>query len=94
MGFEVNSNSLKTLANRMKKTLELKLKEQHFFNPRYLRPDRILNSTDLFTAIHHKRANIIQGKWSETILLVTQKLVNFVKKGFPFGTLLQERFTH
>ena len=44
-GFEVTSSALKTLANRMKKTRELKLEGEHYFNPNYLVADRILNST-------------------------------------------------
>ena len=54
---------VKSLSNRMRKTRELKLPEETFFNPNYLIPDRILNSAEVFTAIHHKRANDIKGKW-------------------------------
>ena len=86
-GFDVTSNSLKTLANRMRKTQELKLPLNSHFNPNYLVPDRILNSSEVFTAIHHKRANDIKGKWDESILMVIQKLVNFVRQGYPLGSL-------
>ena len=68
----------------------LKLQETAYFNPNYLIPDRILNSTEVFTAIHHKRANDIKGKWQESILNVSQKLINFIKKGYPYGTLFTE----
>jgi len=54
----------------MRKTIELKLKPNTFFNPNFLLPDRILTSTEIFTAIHHKRANDIKGKWDESIMLV------------------------
>ncbi len=54
----------------MRKTGQLKLKTEAYFNPNYLIPDRILKSTEIFTAIHHKRANDIKGKWDESIMLV------------------------
>ncbi len=48
----------------MRKTIDLKIKQEGvYFNPNYLLPDRILTSTEIFTAIHHKRANDIKGKW-------------------------------
>lgn len=72
----------------MRKTMQLKLKEGEYFNPNFLIPDRILSSTEIFTAIHHKRANDIKGKWDETILIVVQKILNFVKNGYPYGILL------
>ncbi len=68
--------------------MQLKLKEGEYFNPNFLIPDRILSSTEIFTAIHHKRANDIKGKWDETILIVVQKILNFVKNGYPYGILL------
>jgi hypothetical protein len=47
----------------MRKVAELKLRTDAYFNPNYMLPDRILTSTEVFTAIHHKRANDIKGKW-------------------------------
>lgn len=72
----------------MRKTQDLKLKQGEYFNPNFKIPDRILTSTDIFSAIHHKRANDIKGKWEETILMVGLKLVNFVKNGYPYGIIL------
>jgi hypothetical protein len=45
IGYEVNSGSLKSLKIRMRKTLEMKLKGNEYFNPNYKIPDRILSST-------------------------------------------------
>ena len=72
----------------MRKTQDLKLKQGEYLNPNFKIPDRILTSTDIFSAIHHKRANDIKGKWEETILMVGLKLVNFVKNGYPYGIIL------
>ena len=77
----------------MRKTKELKLKEDQYFNPSYLLPDRILNSTEVFTAIHHKKANDIKGKWDESILIVAQKIINLVKERHPYGPIIQEPFS-
>lgn len=92
MGYEVNSSSLKSVKNRMRKTQDLKLRNDQYFNPSFKIPDRILSSTEIFTAIHHKRANDIKGKWDETILMVGQKLVNFVKDGYPYGVVMHEPY--
>lgn len=47
----------------MRKSMDLKLSAGEYFNPNFKIPDRILSSTEVFTAIHHKRANDIKGKW-------------------------------
>lgn len=77
----------------MSKTRELKL-PSGYFNPNFLQADRILTSTDLFAAIHHKRANDIKGNWEESLLLVCQKLLNLVREDFPYGVVLQEPHKH
>lgn len=60
----MTSNALKSAKTKMRKTIDLKIKQEGvYFNPNYLLPDRILTSTEIFTAIHHKRANDIKGKW-------------------------------
>jgi hypothetical protein len=76
----------------MRRTLQLRLGEGVYFNPNFLQPDRIISSTELFTAVHHKRGNEVKGKWEESILMVTQKLSNFRKQGFPFGVVLQDPY--
>lgn len=63
----------------------MKLGKGHYFNPNFLQADRILSSTEIFTAIHHKKANEIKGKWDESIMLVCSKLLNFIKNGYPYG---------
>ena len=40
--------------------------------------------------MHHKKANDIKGKWEESLVLVGEKMLNFVKGGFPYGVLLHE----
>lgn len=45
LGFEVNSSCLKSIKIKMRKTRELKLKPDTYFNPNYLIADRILTST-------------------------------------------------
>jgi hypothetical protein len=68
----------------------LKLKGQEHFNPNYLLPDRIIYSTELFSAIHHKKANQIKGAWYESLQIVVSKLLNFEKDHYPYGTLFLE----
>ena len=63
IGFDVTSNPLKSMKIKIRKTLDLKLKRGQYFNPNFKIPDRILSSTEIFTAIHHKKANDIKGKW-------------------------------
>jgi chromodomain-helicase-DNA-binding protein 7 len=71
----------------MNKVAQLKLGPNSYFNPNYLLPDRILTSTEVFSAIHHKRANDVKGKWEESLLLVCEKLLNLVKDGYPYGVI-------
>jgi hypothetical protein len=93
IGFEVTSNVLKSTRTKMRKTQELKLRQENaYFNPNYTIADRILTSTEIFTAIHHKRANDIKGKWDESIMLVCEKVLNFVKDSYPYGVLLHEPY--
>jgi chromodomain-helicase-DNA-binding protein 7 len=91
-GFEISSAMLKSVKIKMRKTSELKLKEGVYFNPNYLLPDRILTSTEIFTAIHHKKANDIKGKWDESIMLVCTKLLNFTKDSYPYGVHFHEPY--
>lgn len=57
-----------------------------------MQADRILSSTEIFTAIHHKKANEIKGKWDESIMLVCSKLLNFMKDGYPYGVHFHEPY--
>lgn len=84
---------MKSAKTKMRKTIDLKLRQENaYFNPNYLLADRILTSTEIFTAIHHKRANDIKGKWDESIMLVCEKILNFIKGGYPYGVLLHEPY--
>lgn len=89
-GVEVNASMLKSLKVRMRRTEELKLEEQHYFNPNFLQVDRVLTCSEIFTAVHHKRANDIKGKWEESLVLVCEKLLNFVRNGYPYSVLLYD----
>lgn len=59
----LDAKKKKSMWIRITKTQKLKLEGEHHFNPNYLVPDRILNSTDLFSAIQPKKANQIKGTW-------------------------------
>lgn len=59
----LDANKKKGMWSRISKTQKLQLGEEHHFNPNFLIPDRILNSTDLFAAIQPKKANQIKGTW-------------------------------
>ena len=59
-----------------------------YFSPKYKVVDRVLKSTEVFTFMHHKKANDIKGKWEESLVLVGEKILNFVKEDFPFGVPL------
>jgi len=48
---------LKSMTLKIKKLEGLKLGKDQYFNPNFLQADRILSSTEIFTAIHHKKAN-------------------------------------
>ena len=63
-----------------------------YFNPNFKVVDRVLKSTEVFTFMHHKKANDIKGKWEESLVLVGDKLLNFVKGGYPYGVLFHEPY--
>ena len=63
IGIEVTSGAIKSMNIKIKKLQGLKLAKDQYFNPNFLQADRILSSTEIFTAIHHKKANEIKGKW-------------------------------
>ena len=80
------------LYSRMSKLKQMRLHGVHF-NPKYLVPDRIINSTDVFAAIHHKKGNQIAGTWQESLVLICSKILNFEKEEFPYGTMLIDEIT-
>lgn len=63
IGVEISSGTIKSMNLKIKKLEGLKLGKDQYFNPNFLQADRILSSTEIFTAIHHKKANEIKGKW-------------------------------
>jgi len=38
--------------------------KDHFFNPSYIKVDRVLSTAVLFPAMHHKKGSEMNGKWS------------------------------
>lgn len=40
--------------------------------------------------IHPKKANEIKGKWSELLVSITSKLLNFTKDGVHYGITFME----
>jgi len=92
MGLDVTPGMLKSMTLKIKKLEGLKLAKDQCFNPNFLQADRILSSTEIFTAIHHKKANEIKGKWDESIMLVCSKLLNFMKEGYSYGVHFHEPY--
>lgn len=81
--------------NRMfeKKVAELEADEDddtHYFDPSYLEVDKILYCTEIFPVIHPKKANDIRGKWSEHLVQVVSKLLNFSRDDVHYGVYFME----
>lgn len=88
----ISSQMIRSLTARMRKTNELKLGDKCWFNPRFVVVDRVLNSTEVFTSVHHKKANEIKGTWAESLMMVCSKMLNFVKDGVMYGVLLLGKY--
>ena len=58
---------------------------ERYFDNNYIEVDRILSSTDMFPIIHPKKANEIKGKWTENLVTLVLKVVNFIKDEINFG---------
>ena len=54
-GYSCSNVVRKGLYARIAKVKRMRLRENEHFNPNYLVPDRILNSTDYFSAIQPKK---------------------------------------
>lgn len=61
-----------------------------YFDPSYVKVDRILKTAEIFPVIHSKKANEIKGKWSELTSRVLSKLLNYSKDNVPYGTFFME----
>lgn len=52
--------------------------------------DKVLYCTEIFPVIHPKKANELKGKWSDSLAIVTSKLLNFSKDGVHYGVFFME----
>ena len=84
--------------NRFNKTFDQRIldkevdpdREEEFFDPSYLKVDKILFTAEIFPVIHSKKANEIKGKWSELLSRVVSKLLNFSKDQVHYGVRFME----
>ncbi|KAM3144240.1 hypothetical protein pb186bvf_003702 [Paramecium bursaria] len=77
--------------NRFNKVFEkrvIDIEEERYFDASFSEVDRILSCTDIFPIIHPKKAGEIKGKWSESLTIVMQHLLNFTKNGVHYGVHL------
>lgn len=63
---------------------------QNFFDPSYIEVDRIIRTTELFPIIHPKKANEIKSKWSDSLVNVISKLLNYSKDNVHYGVYFME----
>lgn len=54
--------------------------------------DRILTTAVLFPAMHHKKGSEMNGKWSESMMLVCSKILNFEKDNIPYGIIQKDDY--
>ncbi|KAL4510059.1 hypothetical protein ABPG72_010252 [Tetrahymena utriculariae] len=95
-----DSKSGKNKLNRFNKNFEKKLRDgdfdedaeenERYFDPTYIEVDRILQCVELFPIIHPKKANEVKGKWSELLVVILQKLLNFTKDDVHYGIYFME----
>ncbi|KRX04912.1 Chromo domain protein [Pseudocohnilembus persalinus] len=94
------TTSMKNKLNRFNKAFDRKVMEgeideetiaqERYFDPTYVEVDRIIHTTELFPVIHPKKSNEIKGKWTESLVLVVNKLLNFTKDTVHYGIHFQE----
>ena len=90
----------KNKLNRFNRSFEKKMLEGdvnniydddvQLFDPSYLEVDKILYCTEIFSVIHPKKANDIKGKWSEHLVAVVSKLLNFSRDDVHYGVYFME----
>lgn len=66
------------------------IENERYFDPTFIEVDRVLQCSELFSVIHSKKANEIKGKWSENLVTVVQKLLNFTKDDVHYGIHFME----
>lgn len=64
--------------------------DNDYFDPSYVKVDKILKTAEIFPVVHSKKANEIKGKWSELVSRVVSKLLNYSKDGVPYGIYFME----
>lgn len=64
--------------------------ESNLFDQSLVEVERILHCTEIFTIVHHKKANEIKGKWSESLAMVCRKLLNYIRDHIAFGVYFME----
>ena len=64
--------------------------ENVLFDPSFIEPDRILHATEIFSVVHQKKSNDNKGKWSESLVLVCRKMLNYNRDHIPYGTYFME----
>lgn len=74
------------------KEVKEKFGQEHCFNPAYTRVDRILTTAVLFPVMHHKKGSEMNGKWSEPMMLVCSKMINFEQENMPFGVVQKDEY--
>ena len=55
--------------------------------------DRILTAAVLFPIMHHKKGSEMNDKWSEPMMLVCSKMINFEQNHIPFGVIQKDEYT-
>jgi chromodomain-helicase-DNA-binding protein 7 len=72
--------------------IQMKFGAEHYFNPAFTRVDRILTTAVLFPVMHHKKGSEMKGKWSESMVLVCSKMLNFEQEYVPYGVVQKDDF--
>jgi hypothetical protein len=65
-------------------------REEEYFDPSYVKVDKILSTAEIFPVIHSKKANEIKGKWSELLSRLVSKLLNYSKDNVHYGVCFME----
>ena len=65
-------------------------KDAAIFDPSYIEVDKILYCSEIFPVIHPKKANEVKGKWSEHLIQVVSKLLNYTKDDVHYGVYFME----
>lgn len=80
-----------TMRNNLQQ-IRRKYGKEQYFNPSFTRVDRILTRAVLFPIMHHKKGSEMNGKWSEMMMLVCSKLLNYQKDNVPYGVVEKDDY--